>query len=130
MIKFSVPLEIPAGGKIFKLNINQYRRNHYQVLNKAKINYEMVLCAEKIKSNTMKSPIAVKITLWNGSERRMDLSNICSIVDKFTMDYLVKIKVIEDDDCKNITNVNYIYGGIDRDNPRCDIEIKELECQD
>ena len=57
------------------------------------------------------------------------MSNPCSIIDKFTCDALVKAGVLEDDSSKQIKKVIYKYGGIDKDNPRCELEIAASQQQ-
>ena len=51
-------------------------------------------------------------------------TNPCSIIDKFTCDALVKAEIIEDDSFKQIKKVSYIFGGVDKHNPRCELTIK------
>ena len=57
------------------------------------------------------------------------MSNPCSIIDKFTCDALVKAGVLEDDSSKQIKQIIYKYGGIDKDNPRCELEIAAFQQQ-
>jgi Holliday junction resolvase RusA-like endonuclease len=59
----------------------------------------------------------------------VDVSNPCSIIDKFTCDALVKAKILEDDSSKQIKEIYYIYGGVDKEFPRCRLTIKEV-CDD
>ena len=72
-----------------------------------------------------KEPIELIYTLYRGDKRRCDLSNVCSIVDKYFSDVLVKEGVIEDDDYKHIPKVTYLFGGIDKENPRCEVQIEK-----
>ena len=54
------------------------------------------------------------------SKRLVDLSNPCCVIDKFTMDAVVSAGILVDDNIKHVTDVQYKYGGVDRNNPRCD----------
>jgi len=70
------------------------------------------------------SEISLKYTLYVGTKRRCDLSNVCCIIDKYFSDALVNNGIIEDDSYEYIKNVQYVYGGYDKANPRCVVEIK------
>lgn len=62
-------------------------------------------------------------TYYARSNRRLDISNPCSIIDKFTCDALVKAEILEDDSFEQIKEVIYKFGGVDKDNPRCVLEL-------
>ena len=72
-------------------------------------------------------PVVLIYTYYAKSKRRLDVSNPCSIIDKFTCDALVKAEVLEDDSSKQIKQVIYKYGGIDKENPRCELVIKKID---
>lgn len=119
----SCPLEVPAGNKTFRLNLNQYRRTHYQVLNKAKISFSNMVFSEVKKLPKFDPPISITYTLYDGCNRDKDLSNICCIVDKFFCDILVRLKKIPDDNRNYVDYVVYRYGGLDKQSPRCEVAI-------
>lgn len=126
-IKLSIPLYTYIGRKKFNLNLNQYRNTHFRVLAKAKKNIEdLVYRSLRDKGLKLNGPAKVTITLWKESKRLRDLSNTCSIADKFVLDAIVKCGIIDDDDCETIPFVEYIYAGIDRGNPRMDITIETI----
>lgn len=120
------PLEVPAGNKTFRLNLNQYRNTHYQLLNKAKISFSNMVFNQVKKLPKFDPPISITYTLYDGCNRQKDLSNICCIVDKFFCDVLVALKKIPDDNRDILVKVEYIYGGIDKKNPHCEVKIKNL----
>jgi hypothetical protein len=64
--------------------------------------------------------------LFRHNASKMDVSNFCSIHDKFFMDALVKKGCMKDDNWKYYNKVRYFDGGIDRENPRVEIFIEEL----
>jgi hypothetical protein len=68
-------------------------------------------------------PVKLVFTYYTRSNRRLDISNPCSIIDKFTCDALVKAEIIEDDSFEQIKEVVYKFGGVDKDNPRCILEL-------
>lgn len=128
MIEFSIPLYVYVSKrKKFNLNLNDYRNTHYQELSKAKNSVETLVLLRLRGSPDISTPAKLTVTLWKEGKRRRDLSNVCSIADKFVCDAMVKSGVIKDDSCDEIVRVEYIYGGIDRNNPRIDIKLESVK---
>jgi Holliday junction resolvase RusA-like endonuclease len=75
--------------------------------------------------NDPKPPLIFIYTLYPESNRRMDVSNVCSVVDKFTCDALTELGIITDDNHKIIPAINYRFGKVDKENPRVELEIEE-----
>lgn len=120
---FVVPLFVQPAKKKYHINLNQYRNWHYQVSNMVKKEYlnQVKNQIENIKFN---SKISLIFTLYKGSARKMDRANILSIHEKFFCDALVHCGCIEDDNDDYITSTHYYSGGIDKDNPRVQIEVQ------
>jgi len=55
--------------------------------------------------------------------QKVDQANVASIVDKFFCDVLQDVDAIPNDDPDHIPEVRYLYGGVDRENPRCEVFI-------
>ena len=122
----SSPLRVPlTKKKDFILNLNNYRNTHFQSLNKAKVNYKSLM-KDQIEGLPSFSKVRVIYTLYPGTKRLCDLSNVCSIHDKFFMDALTELGKLPDDDYTHAPEISYRYGHIDRTNPRCCIEIEEI----
>ena len=68
-------------------------------------------------------PYNVKCVYYRNSERRVDLSNLLEATD----DILVNAKVLPDDNYKIIASHDGSRVRIDRENPRVEITITELE---
>jgi len=87
------------GWKKFQLNLNYYRNAHYQVLNKAKIQFKNNLLCEYPELACMEqaSEIFIEYTVVPNNKRKFDTGNLISIVEKFFLDALVDSGVIEDD---------------------------------
>jgi len=131
-----VVLPRKKGDRKWILNQNNYRNTHYLVLNNVK-----KIFAEKVKQAwheeiytecllplpqvNIKPPFIFVYTLYPDSNRRMDVSNVCSVVDKFTCDALVELGIISDDNHKVISAINYRFGKVDKENPRVELEISE-----
>jgi len=126
-MKIDLPLEVYyTKNKKFILNLNNYRNAHYRILSNAKKIYADNL-VNRISYPKYEEPVVLTYTYYAKSKRRLDVSNPCSIIDKFTCDALVKAEVLEDDSSKQIKKVIYKYGGIDKENPRCELVIKKID---
>jgi Holliday junction resolvase RusA-like endonuclease len=66
-------------------------------------------------------PISLRLTFYNSSLRRRDLDNQASSV----MDALVEAAVLEDDSFAFVDRLELVYGGVDKDNPRTEIELDD-----
>lgn len=52
--------------------------------------------------------------------------NVVSVFDKFFEDSLTAAKVISDDNYKVVRKITAIPGGIDKENPRVEVRIREI----
>lgn len=124
-MKFISPLKILKNKvKQFVLNLNQYRNTHYRVLNTCKINYKEHMKTQIKKAKKYNKAIFV-YKVFEGSKRRYDLGNVCSVHQKFFEDAFVEFNKIEDDNSTYIPIVLYLKGNIDRENPRVEIDVFE-----
>ena len=91
----TLPLEVYySEKKKFILNLNNYRNAHYRILSIAKKVYTENL-VERIKDFAkFDDPVSLEYIYYAKSNRRLDVSNPCSIIDKFTCDALVKAEII------------------------------------
>lgn len=131
VIRLVVPLYVTLGVRAPKkwyLNLNNYRNTHFQVLNKTKVEYGKI-----VKDTLSKMGIAhlnrcaIFYELYLPTQRRTDVSNVCSIVDKYFSDVLVDLEILPDDDYTHLPTVMYNFGGVDKDNPRIDVYMLDLE---
>lgn len=109
------------------------KKNHGQIImckghpimlpSKPYIEYEKACKEYMPKLDTpICKPICLKCTYYMGTKRKCDLTNLLQA----TCDVLVKYKVIEDDNYTIIDNFDGSRVYYDKENPRCEIEIKEL----
>lgn len=125
-MKFISPMKVLASKrKMLRLNLNEYRNTHYRILNNAKINYKEVMKKQIEKAKRLGKALFV-YTVYPGSKRSFDIGNICCIHEKFFEDAFVELGKLEDDNANFLPLVVYMYGGIDKNNPRVDIEAMEL----
>jgi len=123
-LEIDLPLEVYySKKKKFILNLNNYRNAHYRVLSIAKKLYTDNLIPRLEDFDSFSEPVTLTYTYYAKSKRRIDVSNPCSIIDKFACDALVKAEILEDDSFKQIKEVVYRFGGVDKENPRCELVI-------
>jgi Holliday junction resolvase RusA-like endonuclease len=77
--------------------------------------------------NPVSGTVKVIYTIWYPTKREFDIDNIGSVITKFTHDALVELGVLVDDNFKFVSEIHFKYGGVDKDNPRCDVEIQEID---
>lgn len=122
-----LPLRVAVSSrKQMSCNLNQYRNAHYQVLNHAKKSFKQIfLSFHDIRGWTVPDPpLHFHYTIYPKTKRKFDIMNIGSILDKFTADTLVDVGLIQDDNYHIISKVTFDFGGIDRVNPRAELEIR------
>ena len=105
---------------IFYMNLNRYRNLHFLILNNAKVAYY-----ELMKDTVLQLPkfktVSLKYIVYASTKRKFDIMNICSIVDKFFCDVLVKTGRIKDDNYDVVTKIECVFGGIDPYQERIEI---------
>ena len=123
-MQIKLPLEVYySKNKKFILNLNNYRNAHYRVLATAKKLYSENLQASLKGIKPFTEPVILEYTYFAKSKRRLDVSNPCSIIDKFTCDALVKAGVLADDSYNEIDKIVYKFGGVDKSEARCELVI-------
>lgn len=133
-MKIDLPLTVTlprkkGPGKRFILNLNDYRVTYWRILNDAKQMYvDLVRDSLPIDGGKWLDdpPYIFTYTLFPKDKRLCDVSNACSIIDKFAADALVKLHVIPDDSREIIPIVIYLFGAVDKQNPRCELRIQSL----
>lgn len=112
----------PLRTKEMVLNLNQYRNAHYFKLNNSKTSYKAIMKTQ-IEQLPVFNKVSITYTVFFGSKRKTDISNVCSIVDKYFCDALVELGKLPDDNYDYIKEVIYKFGGIDKNNPRVEITL-------
>ena len=129
-MKFVAEIQLPlrvrqSKKKWFYLNLNQYRNAHYYTLNTTKVRFK-----EELKSVIAELPELNRAyfiyLLYPGTKRRLDTSNICSIVDKYFSDAVVEYGKLPDDNYLFLPAVSYSFKGVDKNNPRVVVQIYKL----
>ena len=79
---------------------------------------------EQIEQLPVFNKVSIIYTVFFGSLRKTDISNVCCVIDKYFCDALVELGKLPDDSYIYIKEVIYRYGGVDKDNPRVEITLK------
>lgn len=125
MYAIQLPLYVQVTNKTrFYLNLNQYRNAHYHTLNKAKVMFKESIL-DQVKDLPRMERIKLSYTLYPRTKQLCDVSNVCSVVDKFLSDALTECGRIPDDNYNHIAEVSYKFGSIDPINPRVEVSIYE-----
>jgi Holliday junction resolvase RusA-like endonuclease len=128
--ELSVPIKLEVGvakKKTYYLNLNGYRNWQFQLNNQLKKTFKIQV-AEKVRElEPVKGKCRITYTIYYPTRRLFDIDNIGSVVTKFTHDALVEFEILEDDNYKIVEEIVYRFGGIDKDDPRCDVLIEEIE---
>ena len=124
----SYKFELPLYGVIKKgaINVNWYRNAHYQTSNSAKIKFKKMIQVQLDQFDKIETPIKIKYTYYKKANNSPDLDNFVGTVKKFFQDALVESGLIEEDNINFIVESSERYGGLDRENPRVDAEIIEI----
>lgn len=124
MWTISLPLKIVVSkSTTFYLNLNEYRNANFHILNKAKVNFGGLI-RPLLKDLPAMEACSLGYTLFPATKRKCDVSNICSIVDKFFSDTLVDAGKIPDDNYEIVLGVQYLFGAVDPKDPRVEVTIR------
>jgi hypothetical protein len=132
-VKITLPLTVliprkTKDDKVFHLNLNVYRNTHHMTLNQAKIAYkgivwQAILDAKIPVTSLPAPPFIFHYTVFPANRRAFDIGNVLPIVQKFTDDALIELGLIPDDNYKIIRENVHLFGAVDKENPRVELEI-------
>lgn len=106
--------------------VNWYRNAHHHESNAAKKKFKLLIQDQLNQFDKIETPIKIKYTYYAARNNSPDLDNFIGTVKKFFQDALVESGLIEDDNINFIVGNSESYGGIDKENPRVEAEIKQL----
>jgi len=126
LAKFTVPLKIrKTKTKWFYLNLNNLIQvsRCFPLRNKLKQDYSRAL--KPMLESIPRVDCAIKVIyVVHARDRRVfDTSNVGAVVDKFVADSMTAAGIIKDDNYNIIPRVEYIFGGLDIENPTCDVYL-------
>lgn len=135
-MKINLPLSVwiprkTKEDKLFYLNQNNYRNAHHMTLNRVKELFKEIVEKELLGSEKgiqalPKGKYQFSYKLFPASNRAIDVMNPGSVIDKFAADALVELGVLPDDNHKIVPEFRFSFGFVDKDNPRCELEIEPV----
>lgn len=111
--------------KRIALNMNTYRNLHHRISNDAKKAYSEAL-REQLEGLSIQTPVEVTYKVFKASKRRLDKMNVISVVSKFLLDSITEYGCWEDDNDHYVKTETILPTELDRENPRVEINIKEI----
>jgi len=131
---FDVPIVVRTGktdkSKLWYLNFNNYRNSHPLLLSKVKNIFNAAVAGLNLPEIPFDPPYEISFLLFRQKFPKIDISNILSIVDKFTCDALIEAGIIGGDDSCIIPRVNYMIGEYynpeDKDKSHCRVVIMKF----
>jgi Holliday junction resolvase RusA-like endonuclease len=128
MLKSPLYVLIPRKTKAdikWYLNQNKYRNTHFQVLNQTKKIYKELM-APQVEQLPVFTKVAVTLHVYASNKRKFDIDNIASVHLKYALDALVEAGKLEDDSYTFVPETHTHFCGIDKNDPRVEIHIKEI----
>ena len=108
--------------------MNNYRNWHYQTSNNFKREFSE-LVAEQVDGQVVPSPYALFVDLYYKNPS-CDGANIVPVVEKVVLDALQSCGVLSSDTVRHHLGTTWEIVGQDKENPRCEITIKQIKEQD
>ena len=108
------------------LSVNWYRNAHYRDSNNAKVKFKQIVKPQIDKFDPITTQIKIHYTYYAARNNSPDLDNFVGTVKKFFQDAIVECGLIEDDNVNFIVSNSESYGGVDKENPRVDAVITEI----
>ena len=125
MKKIEIELPIYANATKDKkklISMNWYRNAHYHEESKIKKHFHGIVANLIPVRERIQGDIQVNYQLYY-KNKQCDLMNVVSIIDKYLMDALQEIEIIENDNVLNYKKCNIKVMGQDKENPRVICEI-------
>ena len=126
-IKLSLPVyTVPKKLRFNLITINWYRNAHYQISHEMKKQY-LSLISEELKDLGTRINGKYKVTyIYHYKNKNSDLMNVVSIIDKFFLDALQELEIVQEDNVKHCVEVVARVGQQDKENPRVEIIVESV----
>ena len=127
-----IKLELPVYWNVTKkqkrlIGMNWYQRADKFQINKVKQEYQELVKLKLLDSKEkLKGSYQVKYTYFY-KDRRSDLGNVTSVIDKFFNDALQELGIVENDNVEFFRRSVDEVGALDKENPRMEIEVEEIK---
>jgi hypothetical protein len=128
----SVPIRLEVGVRTKKthyLNLNGYRNWQFQLSNQLKKLFKITVAKDIRQLTPIEGKCKITYTIYYINKRAFDIDNVGSVIAKFTNDALVEFDILVDDNYNYVPEMVFKYGGVDKENPRCEVTLEEV-CND
>jgi Holliday junction resolvase RusA-like endonuclease len=122
----NLPYFLTIGKKRYSCNLNQYRNAHYRLTNAMKKQFKDEITNDVLDLPENMQQVKIHYRVFYENKRKFDLDNVVSVISKFAQDALVELGRLPDDNYEHIVQITGTFGGVDRDNPRVEMRIKEI----
>jgi Holliday junction resolvase RusA-like endonuclease len=122
----NLPYFLTIGKKRYSCNLNQYRNAHYRLTNAMKKQFKDEITDEVLALPENMQQVKIHYKVFYENKRKFDLDNVVSVISKFAQDALVELGRLPDDNYEHIVQITGTFGGVDRENPRVEMRIKEI----
>ena len=127
--QYSIPISLEAGirsKKTYHLNLNQYNKWYFQEKNQIKKLFKVKVAKAIRALKKVTKPCKITYVIYFYNKRLFDIDNVGCVLTKFNNDALVELGILTDDNYTMIPELVYKFGGVDKDNPRCEVIIEEI----
>jgi hypothetical protein len=122
MVRLSLPIYYTYGKKTVLYSSNWSRNANFHILNKSKVHYEILVSDKLRELEPIQGKFRVRYTYWY-KNKASDGSNVVSQIEKAFLDAIQKIGLVKNDNVMFHYGSCWRVGGIDKENPRMDIEL-------
>lgn len=123
MTKFTIPLAPVTKKNSMQISVNQYTGKPVVRQSEKYIQYEHNASYFIPKNAFYDTPVNVKCTFYMPTHRKCDLTNLLEAID----DIMVKCGLLKDDNYTILTAHDFSRVKYDKENPRTEVEICEME---
>ena len=128
LLKINVPLRFNRNKyklKWWYINLNNLIQasKNTTFRNQLKQRYSDLIEPKLRHLKPIEGTIKIIYVIHGKDARKFDVGNVGAVLDKFFCDCLVKKGILTDDDHSIIKRVEYVFGGINREDPTADIYI-------
>lgn len=121
-----LPRKTKADKKI-SVGLNWYRNAQFFENNAVKAKFKELVGKELLTLGKVQPFKRVGAVYTFYFARKCDTGNFFAVVEKFFLDALVEMGLLPDDNCEHVLTGKYQFGGYDKQNPRVEIEITEVQ---
>jgi len=112
-----MPIHVELGKtkkKKYYLNLNIMRNQVGHVINNTKKEYKRIAYGT-LPTNVYYENYSLIYELFLPNRLKRDVSNVCSVIDKFFNDALVELGIVPEDNYHYLRQITYKLGGYDED---------------